>query len=307
MVTHIPSWLKVAISCLLVIFFLMVSDSGLQEQVAELASSWWAAATVFCLCLQNISAGVRWWAVLRFLHQRLTSLQAVYVTLVGTFYANVLPSGLGLEAYRVLSAKSFGISVRQATASIALEKLVGLAPLVLVFFLLSAPLLAEEHVDTAFLLGPVALLMAILVGATLLAGAFKPFSEYKTRLSELLSKRFNKSYWPALVATSVISGSLLILALTLSWIATIDEAPSWSQVALFPIVIVVSSLPVSVGGWGLREGALISLYAGSSLSFDQALGIGLSFGILQWVASLPGLLCHIPLKRLDPKIEFPQK
>jgi len=57
---------------------------------------------------------------------------------------------------------------------------------------------------------------------------------------------------------------------------------------LAPPVLLLATLPVSFGGWGVREAALIGLLAPFGIAADQALGISIALGLLVMAAGLPG-------------------
>ena len=58
--------------------------------------------------------------------------------------------------------------------------------------------------------------------------------------------------------------------------------------ALFPAVLLVTAIPISFAGWGLREGAMVALFAFAGLGADTALALSLAFGVAYLAASLPG-------------------
>jgi hypothetical protein len=59
---------------------------------------------------------------------------------------------------------------------------------------------------------------------------------------------------------------------------------------LFTIVIGVVIVPISIGGWGLRELAVISLLAGYGVAPERALLFSVCFGLALAIGSLPGAL-----------------
>ena len=64
--------------------------------------------------------------------------------------------------------------------------------------------------------------------------------------------------------------------------------PFATCVALFSAVILVTAIPISFAGWGLREGAMVALFAFAGLDAGTALALSLAFGAAYLVASLPG-------------------
>jgi len=64
---------------------------------------------------------------------------------------------------------------------------------------------------------------------------------------------------------------------------------SYLELLVFtPISIVVTLLPISLGGLGVQEGLWAYLFSRIGLSPDQAVLLSLTFTILGWVLSLPG-------------------
>ena len=62
----------------------------------------------------------------------------------------------------------------------------------------------------------------------------------------------------------------------------------WDCLALFPAVILVTLIPISFAGWGIREGAKVALFAFAGLTADTTLALSLAFGVALLAASLPG-------------------
>ena len=64
----------------------------------------------------------------------------------------------------------------------------------------------------------------------------------------------------------------------------------------------VATLPISFGGWGVREAALIGLLAPFGIAAESALGISVALGLLVMAAGLPGgVLWLMPRMRRRPE------
>ncbi|MEA2874507.1 MAG: glycosyltransferase 2 family protein, partial [Hyphomicrobiales bacterium] len=57
---------------------------------------------------------------------------------------------------------------------------------------------------------------------------------------------------------------------------------------LVPAVLEISMLPISIAGWGLREGATVIAFGTLGVPIHQALGSSLAFGLLGVAVSLIG-------------------
>jgi hypothetical protein len=56
---------------------------------------------------------------------------------------------------------------------------------------------------------------------------------------------------------------------------------------LVPPILLAAALPVSLAGWGIREGVAVVLLAQVGISSAQALAISIAFGV---TALVPGLI-----------------
>jgi uncharacterized membrane protein YbhN (UPF0104 family) len=66
---------------------------------------------------------------------------------------------------------------------------------------------------------------------------------------------------------------------------------------LIPPVILVSTLPISIGGWGAREFAMVAALATVGIPSSAALAVSIMFGVSSILVSLPGAPCYLFLKR----------
>src|SRR5205085_12127135 len=62
---------------------------------------------------------------------------------------------------------------------------------------------------------------------------------------------------------------------------------------LFAVMIGVALVPFTVGGWGLRELAMVSLFGNHGLTPERALVFSMYFGLSSILASLPGALAWL--------------
>jgi uncharacterized membrane protein YbhN (UPF0104 family) len=57
---------------------------------------------------------------------------------------------------------------------------------------------------------------------------------------------------------------------------------------LTPLIVLAAMLPISLGGWGVREGAAILLFGLVGLTRSDALALSVVFGLCTVAVSLPG-------------------
>jgi uncharacterized membrane protein YbhN (UPF0104 family) len=61
-------------------------------------------------------------------------------------------------------------------------------------------------------------------------------------------------------------------------------------------VVLLTSLPISIGGWGVRETAMIGLLGLVGVPASAALLLSVELGLIAMVASLPGLVLWFMVK-----------
>ena len=57
---------------------------------------------------------------------------------------------------------------------------------------------------------------------------------------------------------------------------------------LMPPIVLVAGMPLSIAGWGLREGAMVAVFALVGVPMDGALLMSVLLGLLLLLVSLPG-------------------
>jgi len=88
--------------------------------------------------------------------------------------------------------------------------------------------------------------------------------------------------WSALGHVNVTL-CVYVLALGLNLNVTLMEC-----LALFPPVLLVTTLPISIAGWGVREYAMMKAFSLVGVPSEGALVLSLLFGLVAMAVSLPG-------------------
>lgn len=76
-----------------------------------------------------------------------------------------------------------------------------------------------------------------------------------------------------------------------------STTPITILVPLIPLVLLTMLVPVSIAGWGVREGAAALLWAAAGLSATEGAAISATYGLLVLLSSLPGGLILLSVLR----------
>jgi glycosyltransferase 2 family protein len=72
--------------------------------------------------------------------------------------------------------------------------------------------------------------------------------------------------------------------------------PVFDCAVLFTVMVGVALAPISVGGWGLRELAVVSLLGAHGLAPERALIFSVCFGLVAVIGVLPGLVVWLSIR-----------
>ncbi len=265
---------------------------------APLVDLRWAAFAVLVFLLQIPLVALRWRNVLAELvklDERMTRAAMIAVTTIGVFFTQVLPGVMG-EGVRAWLLVRLGCDWRNALTSVVIDRGIGVGLLLALGFVI---LLLPSGLTA---LGGYRQLVLVVYGSLLLAGVLGLL--LVPTIAPLLA-RWRYSRWIAALAVDarrvllgarspvILSLGCLVHALTILIVWSLGRAqglvlPVADAAVLFTVMVGVALVPISVGGWGLRELAVVSLLSDHGVAPERALLFSVCFGLVLLVGSLPG-------------------
>jgi len=288
-------FLKVAVSAGLIAWLAMRVDlSPLAARFAA-ADPAWTCAALGVFAGQLLVAALRWARIQQAIGATLATRDAVELALIGQFFSQTLPSAIGGDAVRAALAARRGMPSARAASGVLVDR--GTALVVLVALVGAClPLTASLAPDPAL-----AWTLAALVAATAAGVAFVFLVEKR------LYERFAPGRVVAFVAAlacdlraALVRADIVAMALVvhLGVISTVwllaralgVPADFGACLVLVPPIVLLTTLPVSLAGWGVRESAAVAGFALVGVAAPDALALSVAFGLVQVAAGLPGLV-----------------
>lgn len=229
----------------------------------------------------------------------------------------LMPGSLGHDAYRTMRLSAWGLRVRASLTRLLLEKLLSISACIALagvasWGLRGSSLLASLAPGTGVLAG---LLLAALIAVQrpprFVAGWV---NRWLTRLAGESSQPAGQGRraaaaprWPSVAA---IAGAMVLSLCAVMFSAlqaqcsflALGVAVDWSVTLLAaPILLVALALPLSVGGFGVREVVHIVVYGAFGVAPEQALMVsvfGLAGLVLNW---LVGTVAWVVPEAVAPK------
>lgn len=222
----------------------------------------------------------------------------------GFFFSQALPGSVGGDAIRLIALRDQGYRIGDSLYGIFIDRVVGLIGLLLIslFALLLAPaFLTSTIINTVLLISTGGLAGFLLL---LILHKMINFNRFPAlRILDELSKRFYKVYETKQKAFFQISLSVIIhlfsiLCIYIISVAAHLEIEVGAFLCLMPLVILLTILPVSFAGWGVREGAMVGLFSMSGASKEAIMAVSIAYGVILIVSSLPGFATWINSKNI---------
>jgi glycosyltransferase 2 family protein len=296
---HVRRWLsamlRVAVSIALVVWlWRRIDTTEFARQFTAQSPAWLVAAALATLA-QIVIAALRWRQILIGLGVAVSSATVLSVTYIASFFNAWLLGTMGGDVARAVLAPGGERGRAVVVHSVVLDRILTFAGLGLVILPLamlgggplarSLPLMVS--LIAAFI--PILLVPAIGPAARLIGGRHIPFAGVVFGLAESWS-RLQRAHGRFAVALAVAVISALALSVT-AWCLSRAQHLDVSFVdflMLMPPVVLLSGLPISVGGWGVRENAMIVALATVGVGASAATVLSVQLGGLVALLSLPG-------------------
>jgi uncharacterized protein (TIRG00374 family) len=252
-----------------------------------------AALATTGICLLHAR---RWEVVLARMEHELPFAEALRLVLIGYFFNQTLPSTIGGDAYRAWGAYKRGIHAGNAVASVLVDRLFALLALVVMigagswwlFALVKQPLAQWTilGVCAAGVLG-----FALLLALPRFADWLRPWRVTRLLLHVAHGARAVMGRATAVLQVIVLTiAGYAVLSFAVYLLAQgLGVALELGHALLFvPLVTLVTVLPVSIAGWGLRENAMVVSLGLIGVPSADAFSVSVLFGLVVMVSGVPG-------------------
>jgi glycosyltransferase 2 family protein len=316
----LSSIVKILISvALLYLALRKVNLADLASRI-DVASLGWIALAIAVTLLQIFLGVLRWREVSAACGAPLTTTTALRFNLIGTFFNQTLPSSIGGDAVRLWLVARGGAGWRAATYSIFVDRAIGLIALAVVV-VASLPwsyqLIGDPQGRAALLLVDLAALAAgagfLVLGVLRWPWLKRWWGTHHLHACSLIADRllFNRRSGPKI---TVLSLAVHVLTATIGWcvVKSIAAPIGFGEVfQLVPPVVLITMLPISIAGWGVREATMGLAFGYAGLATTEGVNVSLLFGAVSFiVGALGGLVWILSPEKLAKgaaPIELPKQ
>jgi glycosyltransferase 2 family protein len=283
---------KILVSAALLYFALRNTNFSELGARINLESLGWLTLALAVAVLQIVIQALRWREISAGCGAPLKVMQAARYNMIGAFFNQTLPSAIGGDAMRLWLLARAGAGWRAATYSVFVDRAIGLIALA-ALILFAMPWSLDLIGNAEGRLGLVLLDLAALgAGAAFLLLHLLPF-ELLTRIwatrhfyacSKVASRiLFGRRSGPLVIAISIL---VHVMAVVIAWCVTraiAAPADFLQLLQLIPPVMLITMIPVSIAGWGLREAGMGLAFSYAGIGSSEGVAVSLLFGAVYFV------------------------
>jgi glycosyltransferase 2 family protein len=241
-------------------------------------------------------ANARWRIVLQSMSRTFTGWYLFRLNLIGQFFNQALPSTVGGDGMRVWLLYRDGCSFAEAFNSVLIDRISGFVVLG-IMGLYGLPTLVERM----FAIPKGQTILGILVISIALCVVFYVLARVRMRIARFRGGRFVAQIVTDMLFLAarpedtakiiLLSIGAQISAFVVVWLILRDLGAEVSVVGVMiiaPVVLLLLVLPISIAGWGLREGLFVIGFGLFNVPDDIALAASIVFGLITLAEGLIG-------------------
>jgi uncharacterized membrane protein YbhN (UPF0104 family) len=260
------------------------------------AEAWWLVASFGALTVQIVLSALRWKLTAGQLGIVLTSREAIKEYYLAQIVNQALPGGIVGDAGRAVRARAQA-GLMASSQAVLLERVAGQVALVTVMLVgLGVAVLLPGGLS---LLSGLALVVCLIVlgavvGVVALIGLGQRSAGRVGRVLVSLGVAARAAFLPPSVRGAQIGLSLAtalcnVAGFTFAAWAIGSDLQVFTALAIVPIILLAMLVPLTISGWGVREGAAVALFPLAGVAAVEGLAASVAFGLVFLAVTLPGL------------------
>ena len=295
LLTSLPARILITVGLMAVVAS-TIEWAALADAIADASWGWFVVAVA--VILGSFVVASERWRMLLVVARVTTSLAgALRAYLAGAFANNLLPTGFGGDALRAWMVARSSLAFARSLTSVAVDRATALGcgvALAWVGVAIDPQALDPSQLAPLAAVSAASLAALVVVLSALRRGGLGRRLPERARpwvaeVAETLRTYAADRRLVAVVLALGFAFQLLTVAATwaLSETLGLDLAPALIAVVV-PLVLIATALPISIGGFGVREGSYVALLADAGVSSGDATLLSLLSAAAMALASLPG-------------------
>lgn len=300
---HFITIIKIAVSSVLII--IIANKLGIQKIINQLQATdpWWVLFAILIFTISNILGSFQWFLLLKARGINLSFLHVLAYYYVGLFFNNFLIGYIGGDAVRIYDITKRSGDSSAAISTVFLDRFMG-------FVMLTTLALVAGLIWQNMLESKTILIMVVVIFITWILSFLFLFND---KLAHNLGKVIRLIFSPkvngkiqeiykninsfkyakkTLSIIIIISLIIQIFRILVHYFAALSVGLRGHLKYFFlfiPIIALLASLPISIGGIGIREGSGVALFSNiTSFQAERIVAMELLAYLIGLLSALPG-------------------
>lgn len=300
---------RFGLSAILILFLFRKIDLGQVFGLMKNADLHYLSLAAFLFLLCNFLLLIRWDIIIKGLDVHIPFSHVVKSFFIGLFFNLFLPSSAGGDVARSINLFSHTPHKARAVTSVLLDRLSGFITLILICAV--SLILGYKYVNDSSIFLIVAVFLFILAGLILVLFSrriFLKLSGFFSRVPHIAKKLmslsdafilFRNRY--AVIAFSIIISAMSQMLFFLMSYYIVKSFHAEVGIIYFlifiPIISFITSLPISLGGLGVRDATSVYFFTKIGVKSSTALGLSLmNFVFLTGIGLIGGIVYVFTLR-----------
>ena len=301
------------IAATVALFWFVFSKVGFEEFAAKLKPGEIIAALcagVAMLSLQAVIGAMRLRSSVRLVGRSIHMRGSWVACQFGGFFSHTPISFVGGDAMRVWHLTRLGVPLADSAKAVVLDRALGFLGM-MTLVILSTPALYGAIRDPRMWLGFLLLLALGTVASVvfIILGCVRSIPQARGRVLRWIAEIATVARY--LVAHPVGALKAFILGLAVTFLNVValwaiglgysTDIGFPTTFAAAPVSFLIAMIPISVAGWGLREGAIVIAFGLFGVPASAALTVSITFGIAVLLAYSPAAVLFVLARRASAK------
>ena len=294
---NIKDTLKYILSILIIYY--IIEQYGINiSNILSIVDIRYIILIILISIIQHFLSAYRWMYISKITNLNISFKNSIQFYYISTFMNNILPGGIIGDMFRIYHTTENKIEILKmgkSVQAVIFERLSGQIML-LAFFIVSLTLyFLVNHKYEAFFYLFFPSLLIFFIFKLFLNKKIKKMLSGKRISSNFYAVFSGEVFWRHLILSFFVVCSY-VLIYVISAISLGLDIDYIAFMVFSPIILFSMTLPISIGGWGIREltALLLSLLLG--LSASASISVSIIYGILNLICSLPGLYFFLKIR-----------
>lgn len=283
--------LRIGLAAVLIVLVWRLVDGA--DVVARLQGvrPGWVAVAVALLIGQTLLSAIRWRLTAARLGQEMGFLHAVREYFLAQMVNLALPGGVVGDAGRAVRARG-AVGLERAGQAVLFERMAGQAALVAVT--LAGALVVGLWPGGIDLPGAMQAMLGVVAVGLVAAGwgmlrAGPDWPRWQAWRLAAGQALFARDVWGMQAALSLGTVAANLLAFAACAAAVGVVLSPGAVLVILPLVLFTMLIPLTIGGWGLREGAAVALFPLAGATGAEGFAASATFGVVLLLTSVLGM------------------